>query len=146
MYKNFRVFITPNNTYIVRADSKRFGKQAIVFESYDIKHCIKWIYENYTNKDGKVITNSRWTDRAYRMAMSTLNIPNNPWYRGPQTEVIYEHEKVDIYINSETIDFDSLEEAELYGDDIPADEITEEYVDTEQYGEVSELGGMEDEQ
>lgn len=146
MYKNFRVFITPNNTYIVRADSKRFGKQAIVFESYDIKHCIKWIYENYTNKDGKVITNSRWTDRAYRMAMSTLNIPNNPWYRGPQTEVIFEHEKVDICINSETIDFDSLEEAELYGDDIPADEITEEYVDTEQYGEVSELGGMEDEQ
>lgn len=146
MYKNFRVFITPNNTYIVRADSKRFGKQAIVFESYDIKHCIKWIYENYTNKDGKVITNSRWTDRAYRMAMSTLNIPNNPWYRGPQTEVIYEREKVDTYINSETIDFDSLEEAELYGDDIPADEITEEYVDTEQYGEVSELGGMEDEQ
>jgi len=138
MYKNFRVFITPNNTYIVRADSKRFGKQAIVFESYDIKHCIKWIYENYTNKDGKVITNSRCTDRIYRMAMSTLNTPNNPWYKGTQTEVIYEPKKVDICINSETIDFDSFEEAELYGEDISCDEITEEYVDKEQYGEVSE--------
>lgn len=146
MYKNFRVFITPNNTYIVRADSKRFGKQAIVFESYDIKHCIKWIYENYRNKDGKVITNSRLTDRIYRKAMSTLNTSNNPWFKEDQTEVIYDSKKVDTYINFETIDYDSYEEAELYGEDISDGEITEEYVDTEQYGEVSELGGMDDEQ
>lgn len=138
MYKNFRIFITPNSTYIVRADSTRFDKQAIVFESYDVKHCIKWIYEHYTNKDGKVITNIRCTDRVYRMAMSTLNTPNNPWCSGAETDVIYEREKVDICINSETVDFDSYEEAELYGDGISGGEITEEYVDMEQYGEISE--------
>ena len=78
--------------------------------------------------------------------MSTLNTSNNPWFKGDQTEVIYDSKKVDTYINFETIDYDSYEEAELYGEDISDGEITEEYVDTEQYGEVSELGGMEDEQ
>jgi len=60
--------------------------------------------------------------------------------------VIYDSKKVDTYINFEAIDFDSYEEAELYGEDIPGVDITEEYVDTEQYGEVSELGGIKDEQ
>ena len=82
MYKNFRIYKTENNTYIVKADSKRFGKQAIVFESFKLRECFDWIFENYRNKDGKKITNSRWTDRVYRMASSTLNTPNNPWYRG----------------------------------------------------------------
>ena len=80
MYKNFRMYVTDNNTYIVRADSKRFGKQAIVYESYNVKDCWRWITENYRNKDGKIITNMRWTTRLYIKAHSTLNIPNNAWY------------------------------------------------------------------
>lgn len=79
MYKNFRIYNT-GNTFVVRADSKRFGKQAIVFESWDVKECVKWIYKNYRNKAGEIITNSRWTTRVYSKAMSTCDIPNNPWY------------------------------------------------------------------
>lgn len=56
-----------------------------------------------------------------------------------KSDVIYDSKKVDICINSETIDFDSLEEAELYGEDISDGDITEEYMDMEQYGETSEL-------
>lgn len=55
-------------------------------------------------------------------------------------EVIYDRKKADICINSETIEYDSFEEAELYGDDISGDEISEEYMETsKQYGEISEL-------
>lgn len=82
MYKNFRIYKTENNAFVVKADSKRFGKQAIVFESYNVVECNTWILNNYRNKEGKKITNSRWTDRIYRMAMSTCDIPNNFWYRG----------------------------------------------------------------
>ena len=81
MYRNFHIFKTENNTFILKADSKRFGKQAIVFESYDVKHCIKWMYEHYTNKEGKVITNSRFTNKIYCTAMSTCDIPNNFWFK-----------------------------------------------------------------
>lgn len=80
MYKNFRIYKT-ENTFIVKADSKRFGKQSIVFESYNVKSCVNWIYDNYRNKDGKIITNRRWVDRVYCMAMSTCNTPGNPWYK-----------------------------------------------------------------
>lgn len=84
MYKNFRIYRTENNTFIVRADSKRFGKQAIVFESYSVKDCVKWIYANHYNKDGKLITNARSTNKVYTMAMSTCNIDNNFWYKPEQ--------------------------------------------------------------
>ena len=56
-----------------------------------------------------------------------------------KSDVIYDSKKVDICINSETIDFDSLEEAELYGEDISDGDLIEEYMDMEQYGETSEL-------
>lgn len=82
MYKNFRIYVTETGTFVVKADSKRFGKQSIMFESFDVKSCWKWITTNYRNKSGKVITNSRWVDRVYRMAMSTCNVPNNFWYQG----------------------------------------------------------------
>lgn len=80
MYKNFRIYKTETGTYVLKADSKRFGKQAIIFEHYDCNAVVKYMYENYTNKDGKRIKNMRWTDLVYRKAMSTCNIPNNPWY------------------------------------------------------------------
>ena len=84
MYTNFRIYKTETGTFVVRADSKRFGRQAIVFESYNTKDCWKWIQENYTNKDGKIITNSRWVDRVYRKAFSTCD-DGNPWYEMTHT-------------------------------------------------------------
>ena len=57
-----------------------------------------------------------------------------------KSDVIYDSKKVDICINSETIEYDSFEEAELYDDGISGDEISEEYMETsKQYGEISEL-------
>jgi hypothetical protein len=82
MYKNFKIYATENGSFIVKADSKRFGKQAIVFEGISAKECVSWMYANYRNKEGKIITNSRWTDALYVKAMRTCNTPNNPWYRG----------------------------------------------------------------
>ena len=79
MYRNFQIFKTEQNTFVVRADSKRFGKQAIVFESYNTKECWRWICDNYTNKDGKKITNMRYKDRVYHKAFSTCD-DGNPWY------------------------------------------------------------------
>ena len=81
MYKNFHIYATENATFIVRADSKRFGKQAIVFESFSTKECISWIYNNYRNKSGKIITNSRYTTAVYIKAMRTCKKADNPWYR-----------------------------------------------------------------
>lgn len=81
MYKNFRIYNT-GNSFVVRADSVRFGKQAIVFESYNCKECVNWIYNNYRNKNGKLITNMGLTTKLYCKAMSTCNKPDNPWYKG----------------------------------------------------------------
>lgn len=82
VYKNFHIYATDNGTFVVRADSKRFGKQEIVFESYNLKECVNWIDNNYRNSKGEIITNMRWTTRVYCRAMSTCNIPDNPWYKG----------------------------------------------------------------
>lgn len=82
--KNFRIYLTDNGTYVVKADSKRFGKQSIVFESFSVKECVSWMYNNYRNADGKKITNSRWTNRLYARAMSTCKPTEehpNPWYK-----------------------------------------------------------------
>lgn len=49
---NLSISKTDNNTYLVRGDSKRFGKNAILFESYkksDCKAYVKRIGE--TEKD-----------------------------------------------------------------------------------------------
>lgn len=81
MYRNFKIY-NDGDSFIVRADSKRFGKQAIVFESYKLQECIKWMYDNYRNKIGKVITNRGLVDALYVKAMRTCDVPNNPWYSG----------------------------------------------------------------
>jgi len=81
MYRNFHIFNT-GNSFVVKADSKRFGKQAIVYEDYDLKKCVSWIYSHYRNNNGKIITNRRWTDRIYAIAMSTCNCADNPWFKG----------------------------------------------------------------
>lgn len=80
MYRNFHIFNT-GNSFIVRADSQRFGKQSIIYEDYDLRKCISWIYSNYRNNNGKIITNRRWIDRVYAIAMSTCNVTDNPWYQ-----------------------------------------------------------------
>ena len=80
IYRNFRIYNT-GNSFIVRADSKRFGKSAIVYENFDIKKCIAWIYAHYRNNDGKVITNRGLVDKLYAQAMSTCKLENNYWYK-----------------------------------------------------------------
>lgn len=42
-YTNFKVERTPQGTWIVRADSKRFGSGSIVFESYSRSECNNWV-------------------------------------------------------------------------------------------------------
>ena len=37
MYKNIRVEQAYSGTWLVKADSERFGKDAIIFEHYDCK-------------------------------------------------------------------------------------------------------------
>lgn len=82
MYKNFRIYKSETGTFILRADSKRFGKHAINYEDYRLNGVIRFMFDNYTNKNGEVIKNMRWIDLIYRKAMSTCNIPENPWYKG----------------------------------------------------------------
>lgn len=43
--KNFKMEKTSTGTWVVRADSKRFGRKAIVFESYKMMECVAWIKE-----------------------------------------------------------------------------------------------------
>lgn len=43
--KNFKLEKTPTGTWVVKADSRRFGQQAIVFESYKMMECVAWIKE-----------------------------------------------------------------------------------------------------
>ena len=81
IYRNFRIYNT-GNSFIVKADSKRFGKSAIVYENCKLTKCVSWIYSHYRNNNGKVITNRRWTDHMYCKAMSTCNCADNPWFKG----------------------------------------------------------------
>lgn len=41
--KNIKIEKTTNNTYVVKADTERFGKQRIIFESYKINDCINYL-------------------------------------------------------------------------------------------------------
>lgn len=40
--RNFKIEITNNNTFVIRADSARFGKNQIMFESYKKSECYEW--------------------------------------------------------------------------------------------------------
>lgn len=83
--KNFQIFLTDNNTYVLRADSKRFGKNVIVFESYNRKDVVRYMFQNYRNSKGEIITNSGRKDSLYAKAMMTCKPTDtnpNPWYRG----------------------------------------------------------------
>lgn len=65
--------------------------------------------------------------------------------REEKIEVIFKREEVDICINSETVEYDSYEEAELYDEDISEDDdIFEEYIPNEPaFGDVSELDAFD---
>ena len=84
VYRNFHI-LKLRYSFIVKADSPRFGEQEIVYEHYDHKKCLEWIFANYRNSKGEIITNMRWTDRVYRIAMSTCEVPNNPWFNLEKT-------------------------------------------------------------
>lgn len=42
MYKNIRVEQSYSSTWLVRADSERFGKDAIMFEHYDCEKAVEY--------------------------------------------------------------------------------------------------------
>ena len=65
--------------------------------------------------------------------------------REEKIEVIFKRDEVDICINSETIEYDSYEEAELYDEDISEDDdIFEEYIpNAPAFGDVSELDAFD---
>lgn len=67
--KNIKIEKTTNNTYVVKADTERFGKQRIIFESYKINDCI-----NYLKSFEKLITES-----VYQQVAEILleNMPEN---------------------------------------------------------------------
>ena len=44
--KNVKIEATNNNTYVVRADTKRFGKNQIMFESYSKPECFEYVHQN----------------------------------------------------------------------------------------------------
>lgn len=49
--KNFKLEKTLTGTWVVKADSQRFGQQAIVFESYKMSECVAWIKEKEEKKE-----------------------------------------------------------------------------------------------
>ena len=44
--KNVSIEETSNNTFVVKADTKRFGFGEIMFESYSFGECIAWLKKN----------------------------------------------------------------------------------------------------
>lgn len=80
VYRNFRIY-NGGNSFIVRADSKRFGQNAVVYEDYDVKKCVNWIYAHYRNNSGKIITNAKHTTAIYVQAMKTCRLENNIWFK-----------------------------------------------------------------
>lgn len=84
MYRNFHI-LKLRYSFIVKADSSRFGEQEIVYEHYDHKKCLEWIFANYRNSKGEIITNMRWVTRVYCEAMSTCEIPDNHLFNMEKT-------------------------------------------------------------
>ena len=41
--KNMRIIVTDNRTIVVKADTKRYGKDAIMFEGYTFMQCCDYI-------------------------------------------------------------------------------------------------------
>lgn len=70
--KNIKIEKTTNNTYVVKADTERFGKQRIIFESYKINDCI-----NYLKSFEKF--GFRITESVYQQVAEILleNMPEN---------------------------------------------------------------------
>lgn len=70
--KNIKIEKTMNNTYVVKADTERFGKQRIIFESYRINDCVKYLksFEKF---------GFRITESVYQQVAEILleNMPEN---------------------------------------------------------------------
>ena len=44
--ENVTIEATNNNTYAVYADTKRFGKHEMMFESFSVEECLLWAKDN----------------------------------------------------------------------------------------------------
>ena len=76
--ENIRIVVTDNNTITVRADTKRFGKDAIMYEDHKFMNCFDYIrratkqdhfkvkhlafVEPFTDTDGLTMGRSMWIE------------------------------------------------------------------------------------
>lgn len=76
--ENIRIAVTSNKTIIVKADSERFGKDAIMFESTKFMECFDYIrratgkdhfqikhlatVRPFTDTDGRTMGESMWVE------------------------------------------------------------------------------------
>ena len=76
--KNFRVAVTDNNTIVVRADSTRYGRDAIVYEGHTFLQCFDYIRRTsgkshfqikhlstvapFTDAEGRTMGRSMWIE------------------------------------------------------------------------------------
>lgn len=76
--ENIRIAVTSNNTIIVKADSERFGKDAIMYEDTKFMRCFDYIrratgknhfqikhfagVEPFTDTDGRTMGRSMWIE------------------------------------------------------------------------------------
>lgn len=76
MMKNVSVVVTNNNTIVVVADTKRYGKQAILYEDHKFMRCFDYIRrasgqnhfqiksystsEQFTDTDGRTMARFMW--------------------------------------------------------------------------------------
>lgn len=59
---NFTISKSDNNTYLVRGDSERFGKNAILFESFKKSEC-----EAYVGRNGGTPTDKTMSCKGFRV-------------------------------------------------------------------------------
>lgn len=53
MNANYHIEPTESNTFVVRCDSERFGKNAIVYESYSRDACVEYVSQNNAPREWK---------------------------------------------------------------------------------------------
>lgn len=76
--KNIHIAVTDNNTILVKADTERFGKNAIMFEGRTFMECFDYIrretgknhfqikhlsiVEPFTDTDGRTMAKNMWIE------------------------------------------------------------------------------------
>lgn len=73
--KNIRIEKTNNRTYVVKADTERFGIQSIMFESYSLEECKRYIGNEQYELVDKAIDEK--TKKACELVKKVAGLPLN---------------------------------------------------------------------